>query len=89
LPGGGRAAATTLDSSFSIAVPCLLTADTAIGSDCSTATTANTLVPGSVTETQRAIWQLGQIQVYDGGADGLASTEGDNTLFMDQGVFIP
>jgi len=27
--------------------------------------------------------------VYDGGADGLASTTGDNTLFMDEGIFAP
>jgi hypothetical protein len=29
------------------------------------------------------------VQVYDGGADGVASTTADNTLFMDQGIFIP
>ena len=29
------------------------------------------------------------MKAYDGGADGLASTQGDNTLFMVQGVFVP
>jgi hypothetical protein len=29
------------------------------------------------------------VRVYDGGADGLASTTGDNTLFAVQGVFAP
>jgi hypothetical protein len=29
------------------------------------------------------------VKVYDCGSDGLASTTGDNTLFMDEGVFIP
>jgi hypothetical protein len=37
---------------------------------------------------RRAIWQLGQVQVYDGGASGVAGAS-DATLFMDQGVFIP
>ena len=31
----------------------------------------------------------GQVQVYDGGADGDADTPGDNTLFLSQGVFVP
>ena len=31
----------------------------------------------------------GQVQVYDGGADGDADTAGDNTLFMEQGLFAP
>ena len=36
----------------------------------------------------RSIWQLGQVQVFDGGADGQASTT-PNTLFATQGVFVP
>ena len=49
---------------------------------------ANALVPGQVTQNMRSIWQLDQVQVYDGGADGTATTA-DNTLFMDEGVFAP
>ena len=45
--------------------------------------------PGSVRENMRTTWQLGQVQVYDGGSDGLASTTEDNTLFETQGVFVP
>ena len=41
------------------------------------------------TEGQRAVWELGQVQVYDGGADGDADTTGDNTLFAVQGTFTP
>ena len=37
---------------------------------------------------KRAIWELGQTEVLDGGADGLAST-GPNTVFARQGVFAP
>ena len=47
---------------------------------------ANALVPGAVVAGDRAIWELGQVKVYDGGADGLAATQ-PNTLFADQGVF--
>jgi hypothetical protein len=79
---GGPGPGTVQDTSFPVTVPC------AAGS-CGVSTTANAVIPGSVLEGKRAIWQLGQVQVYDGGSDGLASTTGDNTLFMDQGVFIP
>ncbi len=41
-----------------------------------------------MSEGKRAIWELGQIEVSDGGSDGLASTE-DNTVFARQGVFVP
>ena len=36
----------------------------------------------------RAIWQFGQVQVYDGGPNGVAGAK-DATLFEDQGVFAP
>ena len=43
-------------------------------------TTFDAVMPGAVPEGKRSIWQLGQIEVYDGGSDGLAATAG-NTLF--------
>jgi hypothetical protein len=42
-----------------------------------------------VKEGRRAVWQIGQVKVYDGGTDGAASTTADNTLFMDEGLFVP
>jgi hypothetical protein len=51
-------------------------------------TSLDALLPGSVTEGKRAIWQLDGIDVYDGGPDGAAETAG-NTLFATQGVFVP
>jgi hypothetical protein len=45
-------------------------------------------VPGAVREGDRAVWELGTVEVYDGGSDGVGSTS-DNTLFARQGVFIP
>ena len=45
-------------------------------------------MPGVVKEIRRANWQIGQVQVFDGGADGVVSTN-PNTLFAVQGVFVP
>jgi Tol biopolymer transport system component len=86
--GYGGGAATTQDLSYNFTVPCAATEDTTIGASCSLATTADTLVPGAIKEGKRAIWDLGQLHVFDGGADGLAATA-DNTLFEVQGIFVP
>ena len=70
-------------------VPCTATGDTTVGSTCSLTTTADAVVgAGAVKESRRSIWQLGQVQVNDGGADGVVSTT-PNTLFAVQGVFVP
>ena len=45
--------------------------------------------PGLVKEGARAIWQLDQVRVLDGGADSDADTAADNSLFVVQGVFVP
>jgi hypothetical protein len=36
----------------------------------------------------RAIWQLGKVDVLDGGADGVANTN-PNTRYLSQGYFTP
>jgi hypothetical protein len=87
-PGADQpATGQTIDYSF--AVPCQTTASTTVGSTCSVTTTADTLVPGTVRGGVRSIWELGQVHLYDGGSDGVASTTGDNTLFETEGVFAP
>ncbi|PWU18332.1 MAG: hypothetical protein C5B48_14825 [Candidatus Rokuibacteriota bacterium] len=73
---------------FPVTVPCTTTASTTVGSTCSVNTTFNAVTPGAIIASQRAIWQMGQVKVFDGGPDGIAST-GPNTLFAIQGVFIP
>ena len=40
-------------------------------------------------EGKRALWQLGAIEVLDGGSDGDADTPGGNTVFLRQGFFVP
>ncbi len=81
--------ATAQDTPFRVTVPCAATASTTIGSTCSVNTTADAVLgSGAIKEGRRSIWQLGQVRVYDGGPDGVASTQ-DNTLFAVQGVFAP
>jgi hypothetical protein len=85
---GNTEPATGTDTSFPVTVPCTATGSTTIGSTCSVSTTFNAVTPGAIVESQRAIWQLGDVKVLDGGPDGIAST-GPNTLFARQGVFAP
>src|SRR5439155_25154234 len=87
-PSGGEAA-TVQASPFRFTVPCAATASTTTGGTCSLTSSFNSMLPGSVVAGQRAIWQLGEIDVFDGGADGQAGTSGDNTLFERRGVFVP
>jgi plastocyanin len=78
----------TGDTTFTFAVPCTATGNTGVGSTCTVNTTADALAPGTVLEGKRAVWQVGKIELFDGGADGVASTAG-NTLFADQSMFVP
>jgi hypothetical protein len=84
----GTDPATGIATSFPVTVPCTSTASTTVGSTCAITTTFNSVVPGAIVEAQRAIWELGDTKVYDGGPDGVASTT-PNTLFATQGVFVP
>ena len=86
---GGPGAATVEQFPFEFDLACTATADTTVGSDCPLTTSANSLVPGSVSAGLRAIWQVDQAQVYDGGADGNPGSVSDNTLYLDQGIFVP
>jgi hypothetical protein len=49
----------------------------------------DSVTPGAVVEGKRSNSELGQLELFDGGSDGLAATTGDNTLFETQGVFVP
>jgi hypothetical protein len=70
-------------------VPCTPIASSQYGSTCTVSTTAESLVPGAIKEGGRAVWALGQVQVFDGGADAEIDTADDNTLFAVQGAFVP
>jgi hypothetical protein len=81
--------ATVVDSTFAFNMPCAATAGSEGGS-CSATTTIDAVTGANLArEGERAVWDLSQIQVFDGGADGDADTTGDNTLFAVQGIFVP
>jgi TolB protein len=80
---------TAVDTPFGFSFTCAPTADASVGSTCTVATSADAVTSGLVAEGKRAIWQLGQVEVYDGGLDLDADTAGDNTLFAVQGLFAP
>ena len=79
---------TVPDFPLSFPISCTATDDVTIGSTCATSTSANAIMPGLVRDFTRAVWQLGQVTIYDGGPDGDADTPG-NTPFMVQGLFAP
>jgi hypothetical protein len=85
---GLNEAATVQDIPFPVNATCTNTTSTTVGGTCNANTSANATVPGSVKDTQRAVVEINQLQVNDGGADGQVATT-DNTLFEVQGIFIP
>ena len=87
-PGGGTDPATVVDIPFPVNATCTSTGGTGVGSNCNVNTSANAVVPGAVKDGKRAIVEIGQVQVKDGGPDGVVSTE-PNTVFAVQGIFIP
>jgi len=78
----------TGDTTFTFAIPCTATADPNSGGACQVTTTVDALSPGAVVEGKQSIWEVGAVQVRDGGSDGVAATPG-NTLFMAQALFVP
>jgi hypothetical protein len=79
---------TTQSINYTWPATCVTTISTTIGSTCSANTTADALVPGTVVENRRAIWEFGQIQVRDAGPNGTPG-DGDDGTFARQGVFVP
>jgi hypothetical protein len=89
-PGGGPDSATVQDLTIGTSFPCAQTASTATGSTCTLTTTVNAFIPGvAVKDGKRAVWQFGQVQVYDGGPDGDGDTPAGDTLYAVQGLFVP
>ena len=71
---------------------------------CNVNTSADSVIPGLVVESKRAVWELGKIQVRDGGPDGdlvdapspavgtcppVCAGNGGETVFLTQGFFTP
>jgi hypothetical protein len=90
-PPGGTEAGTSA-TTFQVTVPCGVTpTPDNIGSTCELTTTADAVYgnPNTALEGKRTIWELGQVQVYDGGPDGDSDTPTGDTVFMRQGLFVP
>jgi hypothetical protein len=85
----GGVSSTIQDFPLSFDVPCVSTPDPNLRSTCDIVTGFDAVIPGSSPEGTRAVWALDQVRVYDGGPDEDADTEGDNSLFAVQGVFVP
>jgi WD40-like Beta Propeller Repeat len=87
---GGAVGATTQSYPVRATVPCATTTDTTVGSTCTLNSSLDAVLgSGAVVEQKRAVWELGQVQVLDGGSDGLASTLSGNVVFAVSGVFFP
>jgi hypothetical protein len=87
-PGGGSDAATVVDIPFPVETTCTATTNAGIGATCTANTSANATVPGAVLDGKRAIVEIGQLTITDGGPDGQVATS-PNSLFAVQGIFIP
>jgi hypothetical protein len=77
-------------------VQCIATADTTRGSNCNSTTSMNAILPGSAEEIKRSIWEIGQTVVRDAGPNGTGYAacpptcgDGDETVYMRQGIFVP
>jgi hypothetical protein len=89
-PGGGTDPGTVEDVSIENTWwPCLETGSSSIGSTCNVQTGVNAIVPGAVKDFKRSNWEIADVRVYDGGADGDGETTADNTIFLRPGIFIP
>jgi hypothetical protein len=73
--------ATVQDLPFNITATCT-------NGVCNFATSFDSALASVIKEGKRAVWDFGQVQVFDGGADDNVSTAG-NTLFETQGYFEP
>jgi hypothetical protein len=89
-PGGGIEPATVQWFDIGFTVPCSTTSDPSIGSTCSRVIHyLENVTPGGIPDGRRTIWELDQIQIWDGGSDADGETKADNTKFAVQGVFVP
>jgi hypothetical protein len=78
--------ATLIDFDYSVGAECVGTADPVAGSTCSLATTADSLVPGTIVEGKRTVLQTFRIRVNDSGTNGVPGG-GDDRVFAQQGIY--
>ena len=86
---GGRDAGTVSDTRLDLRIPCAATPDPSTGGTCSLTTTGNAIRPGLVAEGRRLLWELGPVEVLDGGPGGFSDGDGNANTFLKQGIFVP
>jgi len=81
---------------YQFTADCVATGSTTVGGTCNVNTTADALVPGTVVENKRAVWEIGEVTVKDAGPNGTGLSscpptcgDGDEQTFLRQGVFVP
>jgi hypothetical protein len=91
----GDEPATTEDFEFSMPFNCVTTGGTS-GSVCTLATTADTVLPGFAVEGRRSVISAFGLAVEDAGPNGTLGSgcpldcgDGDEAVFLRQGVFTP
>jgi hypothetical protein len=90
-------AATVQDWNLDVPVQCVATAPTSAGGSCALTTTLNSLIPGAVLDAKRAIYEIGTAEARDPGPNGTgygagcptSCGDGDESVFMRQGIFVP
>jgi hypothetical protein len=80
--------ATTVLLPYEYPVSCVATADVNVGGTCSIVSSADAIVPGTILESMRTVWEVGQVYVKDPGPNTTLGDSDDGT-FLRQGVFIP
>lgn len=79
---------TTTDFEFPVPAQCAATADPAVGSACSVATSADAVTPGSIKEGRDMMLQVFRVRLNDSGANATRG-DGDDRVFAQQGIYIP
>jgi hypothetical protein len=87
---------TTQVGKYQFPIDCVSTISLTVGSTCAANTTVDAIVPGTIVEGRRSVWQLGQVEVKDAGPNGTGYAscpptcgDGDETVFLRQGIFVP
>ena len=84
----GKGPGTTQDYLLLAPMQCTATADPARGSDCSVATSADSLVPGSINEGGASVVQAFRIRLADSGQDATLG-DSDDQDFAQEGIYVP
>jgi hypothetical protein len=83
----GGASGTATEYDFRVPLDCAATSDPNVGSTCSTSTSADSLLPGFVTEQRQTVVQAFRVRVDDAGANGTTG-DSDDRIFATQGIYI-